>query len=1198
MTMRMHRAAACAVAALSVLGVWSAWAGAQIDASSYDAEAQTITLTLSGVEEDLDLIAVQSMTDLGADPSQWAFPVKAADVAPGDTQATVALTGRLAHGGVVRFFLVKSSDYIPVEYLRTAGNVWMDTGVVPDATTTISLKLRQSGNNNPLFGIESKWFAFCNGYKTTQNIRTYYSFMGKEGNVDPYNDGGVHEFSFGADGLVIDGANKTGALTAGAATISSTLPLFGRRVDGATTPNKFNTDGDIYWCRLMKGGVTERDYVAAVDGDGAFALYDKQNHAFCYKKGSGDLSAGNLAYGTDAVISTLAVRIPARLKGVAYAAETGLVTLQLASVAENLQVYAARASEDRGKTADAWQDAEALRFVDVPAGSETVSARLPPAWRTKACQVRFFLASALPHVPVAYLRTAGSAWMDTGVVPDVTTTISLKLRQAGNNFPLFGIESKWFAFCNGYKTTQNIRTYYTFMGKEGDVDPYNDGGVHELSFGAEGLVIDGANKTGALTAGTATISSTLPLFGRRVDGATAPSRINDNGDIYWCRLVKGGETVRDYVACTVNGVPAFFDRRNGTYLYNSGSADLTAGPVTLDGLEVQFVSDAIEIIPESRVPVSAAYDPTTRKVTLAVPAGSQVKALYLAWAANDLGDSVEAGWPVLRHLVNLAPEETAFEYTLPAELGQQVGACRFFCGPVEIPEGLRLHSLHASGVSAKPYTKPYLETGLVPNRTSEIAMDCTLDQTGTSVVNNLPGFGVAGAFYLFCNGPGTYWGFGNVADGLASKPYAKHLRHWDRLSRLGAFVDNLRPVAGPFDAATFAASTLTVKFFGRIQDAAGEIRGNANMTLYSVRYAQDGRTYDYVPAVDADGKPGVYDRQGGGWLFNVGGGAFDADANLVGGEEVTDAMVDGVSARVNIGPALSHELVDRREVRVTVGAIGSDGYLFLAKGRTDCGDLPSAWDEVIFLGEVSAAGGTASYALPATFIRSGTVTKVFYSRQEQPFGEAYSFIRSTGSQFVDTGIVADTNTEIAVRCKIPESGSNNYPPFGVSERFYCFDNGPSTYWGFWGAEGNFAGYNDGGWHTITFGPNGIFIDDVEKVSASEIVTRQTDFGRTIPLFGRMDRATGKMQWLQNDMSLSHATISQGGAVVRDFMPSVKDGVAGLYDLVTGGFFPNDHPDKAAFELGEPLGKVLIDSETFGADASVTAPDMGMIFIVR
>ena len=94
--------------------------------------------------------------------------------------------------------------------------------------------------------------------------------------------------------------------------------------------------------------------------------------------------------------------------------------------------------------------------------------------------------------------------------------------------------------------------------------------------------------------------------------------------------------------------------------------------------------------------------------------------------------------------------------------------------------------------------------------------------------------------------------------------------------------------------------------------------------------------------------------------------------------------------------------------------------------------------------------------------------------------------------------------------------------------------------------------------------------------------------------GLVQTNLGDYEGSQYSFLVELVTYSAEGSVVKsDWMKEFS-----YDDLVTGGFFPNDHPDKSAFELGEPLGKVLIDSETFGADASVTAPDMGMIFIVR
>ena len=879
----------------------------------------------------------------------------------------------------------------------------------------------------------------------------------------------------------------------------------------------------------------------------------------------------------------------AGIDSVNYEPSSGLVTLTLSGIAEDKQVYAARAANDCGSAASGWQEADAAKLLDVPAGSSDASVRLPASWRVSGGKVRLFLINAIPYVPVRYLRTSGGVWMDTGVIPTAKTSIEIKCRQAGNNYPLFGIEDKWFAFCNGYDWNKVVRTYCCFMGQEEDVDPYNDGDVHEVSFGSAGLVIDGDNKTGALSAGAKTVSSSFPLFGRRADNTTGtPNRLNNDGDIYWCRLSEDGVPVRNYKACTLYGMPAFYDAVNGTFLTNLGDGQLTAGPVALDIGTPDSVSGVISVEPEVRAPTAANYDVASGTITVTFPAGTQNKAVYLAYATLDNGTSI-TGWSTVRQVATLGANETSISFVTPQDW-RTGGVVRVFVGPTEMASGTRLHSLHSTGNNA---ATPYCDTKLIPNLTTSLAMDCKLNAVGDGG-NNMPGFGVAEVFYLFGNGPGTYWGFGTAFGGLDKTPHAtKGVRHWDRLGFEGAFINQTRQ-ADRFVTAEASTKKDALTFFGR--RSGYKMVSNSDMTLYSVVLSHDGRSYDYVPAVDADGQPGLYDRIGGGWLYNDGGGAFDLDADLVVGEEVTAAMCDATTIRTFIGPSVSHEVLDRR-ITVTVGAGTTDVAVFAARAASDCGTLSDDWDETCYLGDVSAAGGTFSFTLPVGWRRAGTVTRVFLTGKEMPYGTACSFIRATGAQYVDTGVVPDAKTEIVLRMKLV--GKNTIPSFGVEDAFYCFGS-PNQFWGFFGANGSFAWTNDNDWHTLRFGPNGAFIDGVEKLPASGILPtmEHEKHGRTLPLFGRIRLSDGKIAWLQDDMSLALAKIVRDGVVLRNYLPCVKDGVAGLYDQVSRQFFGNGYVDENPFEAGEACGKVLIDGEVLNCSEAQVAPRCGMVLQLR
>ena len=172
------------------------------------------------------------------------------------------------------------------------------------------------------------------------------------------------------------------------------------------------------------------------------------------------------------------------------------------------------------------------------------------------------------------------------------------------------------------------------------------------------------------------------------------------------------------------------------------------------------------------------------------------------------------------------------------------------------------------------------------------------------------------------------------------------------------------------------------------------------------------------------------------------------------------------------------------------------------------------------------------------------------------------YILSDGSQWIDTGIIPDGNTEIEYKFQ-DDTRTNNWENiFGSSRTSYCvnrYDNWSQTF---------VLRVNDtetlfevseekqqnGCIVRINNAEKAIYVDNVSVGTFSESVNA-TD---PIVLFARRWEASGSnMVDGSGIFKLYYFTIRQNGETVRDFRPATdEDGVVCLYDNVTNRYYYN------------------------------------------
>lgn len=191
-----------------------------------------------------------------------------------------------------------------------------------------------------------------------------------------------------------------------------------------------------------------------------------------------------------------------------------------------------------------------------------------------------------------------------------------------------------------------------------------------------------------------------------------------------------------------------------------------------------------------------------------------------------------------------------------------------------------------------------------------------------------------------------------------------------------------------------------------------------------------------------------------------------------------------------------------------------------------------------------------------------------------PYDAEIEYLRSTGTQYIDTGLYGDNALDYEVRVSIAlVSSSTFYNVLGdrlsSSEKRFSLmlyaRNTNSSHVYFNSGDANEvktssqAGSTVSGWHTYSKDASDVFMDS-NKVGTLEQQTYTTP--NTIILFGA--RNSGSLSNMLTG-NISYCKFSRGGVLLRDFIP-VRIGTIGyMYDRVSGQLFGN--AGTGAFTLG-------------------------------
>ena len=190
---------------------------------------------------------------------------------------------------------VPPSEYQQVEFIESTGTQWIDTGIIPSATSkleaTAQFTVDYSGiEANYLCGITGGTGRLAFGYAGTQS-KTLFSVMigGKNFKGLVYFDTAKRIFSISGDGYVRVG-DVSDKYDVSEFTGQYTIPIFAAR---RSTGIAYYSSMKLFNYKLYDGEILLRDFIPCYrKSDNEIGLYDLVTKTFYTNQGTGEFLKG------------------------------------------------------------------------------------------------------------------------------------------------------------------------------------------------------------------------------------------------------------------------------------------------------------------------------------------------------------------------------------------------------------------------------------------------------------------------------------------------------------------------------------------------------------------------------------------------------------------------------------------------------------------------------------------------------------------------------------------------------------------------------------------------------------------------------------------------------------------------------------------------------------------------------------------
>ena len=509
---------------------------------SFDAATGVASLSFESAETANLLYAVKARGDRGTtDAEAWETAAYLGKVDGATTSDTYALPADwVARPGVIRFVLTTEHERpydAELNYIVSATSgksdlsdlAYIDTEIVPDATTSIEVKFVQRTGDSAAFGVSGVFYLFSTG------SGTYYGYFKDTGKPDSHfadfnlDNSRAYTLRLGPDGAYVDGVRKVGPFKNPTVSTTSTLTIGARRADGQSTVAKQGYFR-LFGAKVTKGGHLVRDYIPVRKGD-VRCFYDRISRKLCDSSGTKGFSktnSGEIEIGsdlpTDVTGWSMPVRVGRMVQVKSFDNLNGMASLGLSGGSWSGRVFVLHDVEDKGSDPSDWASRTYLSRVD---GTSTdCDVVLPADWERAGGVARFVWVSDVESPYDCELSSVvsrgakeednkGAPFVDTQIFPTLETKVSVYAWMSPETPDCaFGLSSVIYLFTPW--GTDNF--YYGFHSESG-----NETGTgkhfdlwHTLTVGPEGAYVDELRVAGPFDSATAVNAyESLTLFCRR-----------------------------------------------------------------------------------------------------------------------------------------------------------------------------------------------------------------------------------------------------------------------------------------------------------------------------------------------------------------------------------------------------------------------------------------------------------------------------------------------------------------------------------------------------------------------------------------------------------------------------------------------------------------------------------------------------------
>ena len=610
---------------------------------------------------------------------------------------------------------------IELESVESTGSQYIDTGIIPDTTTTFEICAEAT---TPLTQEDACLFGSRTNNGTdeyvlwdchyTEQVDHICAFVTRNFGSTPRLSLNQKKNVFKYDGsaFYVNGEkqlDKTNDMT----TAKYPMYLFGLNQDGSLEPRSYK--GRVYYFKIWKNGTLVRFFVPVLDGKGIPCLYDSISQGFFYNKGTNNFIAHRkpkekrmieLDYiestGTqyiDTEVSTtsttkfvLDVQHTSNegfnLNGVSYYSENGrfsmgnssdfsgfyfgigsknlslgtrdlnrhtmyidaqnltygIADLDLSATIDSSEIKAGYpiylfARSNNGAAEN--QSKQRLYSAQIYDNNIIVRDFIPvldpdriPCLYDKISKKYFynkgtkgFKAGEPKYHPVDYIKSTGSQYIDTKIVPNSTTKVEIKFKLNRTDITqnmLWAGTSPTEAFAiecnNGSSSPSNagfnsiVSSNFTRQqtGKALDTE------IHTYDLQSGSQKFDGVEYGTSTIGDTAEIGQTMYLLGVHAEWVTTGPHLLNYANLYYCKIWKGNNLVRDFIpVIDLNGTACLYDKVSKELFYSLGTEDFIAGNEQYKELEYlestcsQYIDTLVPTSKKTRFEIDVQYTNTS-----------------------------------------------------------------------------------------------------------------------------------------------------------------------------------------------------------------------------------------------------------------------------------------------------------------------------------------------------------------------------------------------------------------------------------------------------------------------------------------------------------------------------------------------------------------------------------------------------------